>query len=164
MAAELNTVSRTWWNYNNNHSRYVLIILFTNIPHPELCLVDPPVPVLVQHGEGDLEPRLRLDQDGQQEEVLAVRDDALVAQAPEEVLAVLVQPRQPVHHGLDLLLRQPLPLEPGPGLALHHRLEEVLRRHVDLPVVLDRGELDEALLAGGQLAFLLLVLLGTAEG
>ena len=35
-------------------------------------LVDPPVSVLVEHGEGDLEPGQRLDQDRQQEEVLAV--------------------------------------------------------------------------------------------
>ena len=34
-------------------------------------LVDPSVSVLVEHGEGDLEPGQRLDKDRQQEEVLA---------------------------------------------------------------------------------------------
>ena len=50
----------------------------------------------------------------------------------------------------------PSPLEPGPGLSLDDGLEEVLRRHVDLPVVLGRRELDEPLLARRQLALLVL--------
>lgn len=38
-----------------------------------------------------------------------------------------------------------------PWFLLHDRLQKVLRRHVDLAVELDRGELDEPALAGRQL-------------
>ena len=43
------------------------MLMFVKRPY----LVNPSVSVLVEHGEGDLEPGQRLNQDRQQEEVLA---------------------------------------------------------------------------------------------
>ena len=149
------------------------------LTYPEFRFVDPLISVLIQHREGDLEPGLRLDQDGEEEEVFAVGDNAVAAQTPEELVVVLGEAGHFVHHVLNVrsfqtegdenrsskktfvsltmtLFHSRSSLEPWTRLPLHHGLEEVLGRHVDLAVVLHRRELEESLLTWRQLPLFVL--------
>ena len=123
----------------------------------ELLLVDPLVAVLVQHGEGDLEAREGFDEDGEEEEVLGVGDDPLVAEGPKHAVRVLPDVRGALPHPRQLSVSEVPPFQSGLRFRLHDGLEEVLRSHVDPASVLSTGELDEPLLSAGQLPLLQLL-------
>ena len=97
------------------------------LKHLELLLVDPLVTVLVKHGEGDLEAGGGFDEDGEEEEVLGVGDDAPVAEGPEEAVTVGRHVGGEVPQGRDVPVGQLPPLQSWLGLGLDDTLQEVLQ-------------------------------------
>lgn len=74
----------------------------------------------------------------------------LIAQRSEEWRGSIFQSRGRVLYLIDILGTERLPLQPWPRLLLHHTVQEVLWRHVQLSVKVHGGELDEAPLSGRQ--------------